>query len=344
MMTMLLRYIRFVAMALSLMVMLPSLAGAQQINPTAEAVREEQLLKDSKRLVGECSIPDQKACTLEQTRGRDWRWLYQTVLRLMGAGAILGIVAVVLVIYFVRGTIRIEHGRSGRMMVSFSAFERFVHWLATFCFIVLALTGLNITFGKALILPLVGPDAFATISRLGKSAHNYLGFPFTISVLMMIPLWIHWNLPNRLDLEWMKQGGGFGKKHPPADRFNFGQKQIYWVAVLGGLLVAATGYVLMFPFYGTGIVAMQVAQIVHGLVGLLLIAALVFHIYMATVGEEGAFEGMWDGTVDENWAKQHHSIWYDREVGRATSAWRGAAAGAERSSPKAALQQAGQRS
>ena len=67
-------------------------------------------------------------------------------------------------------------------------------------------------------------------------------------------------------------GGGFFKKHPPADRFNFGQKQIYWVAVLGGLLVAATGYLLMFPFYRTGIVAMQLAHLVHGLVGLLLIA------------------------------------------------------------------------
>ena len=145
-----------------------TLVGAQQINPTAESVREEQLLQQSKRIIGECSIPDQKACTIEQVRGRDWRWLYQTVLRLMGAGAILGLIAVVAVIYFVRGTIRIEHGRTGRMMVSFSAFERFVHWLATFCFIILALSGLNITFGKELLLPLIGPRAFATISQLGK--------------------------------------------------------------------------------------------------------------------------------------------------------------------------------
>jgi formate dehydrogenase subunit gamma len=313
----LLRLVRCVVLTLSLLIVLPTLAGAQQVNPTAESVREEQLLQQNvKRITGECSIPDQKACTLEQLRGRDWRYLYQTVLRLVGAGAILGLIAVVLVIYFVRGTVRIEHGRSGRKMVSFSAFERFVHWLATTCFIILALTGLNITFGKELLLPLIGPDAFAAISRWGKYAHNYLSFPFTLSVLLMVPLWIHWNLPTRFDLQWMLEGGGFGKTHPPTDRFNAGQKSIYWVVVLGGLLVAASGYLLMFPFYGTGIAAMQLGQLVHGAVGLLYIAALVFHIYMATVGEEGAFESMWDGVVDENWAKQNHSVWYEREVGK----------------------------
>jgi formate dehydrogenase subunit gamma len=201
-------------------------------------------------------------------------------------------------------------------MVRFSTFERFVHWSATVSFIILALTGLNITFGKELILPLVGPDAFAKMSQLGKYAHNYLSFPFTISIVLMFLMWIAWNLPSRVDIQWMMEGGGFGKKHPPADLFNAGQKSIFWVVVLGGALVAATGYLLMLPFYGTGIVAMQIAQMAHAAIALLYIAAMLFHIYMGTVGEEGAFEGMWDGVVDENWAKQHHSIWYEREVAK----------------------------
>jgi formate dehydrogenase subunit gamma len=286
------------------------------VNPTVESVKEEQLLKQTKRIFGECTLPDQKACTLEQPRGRDWRSWYQGPLRLVGGLAILFMIAVVIAFYFVRGPIRIEHGRSGRIMKRFGAFERFVHWTATFCFIILALSGSNLTFGKVLLLPVIGPEAFAAISRWGKYAHNYLSFPFTLSVIAIFLMWIRWNLPSRLDIQWFLQGGGFGKQHPPSDLFNAGQKSIYWVVVLGGALVAATGYVLMLPFWLTGIVGMQIAHLVHALVALLYVAAMVFHVYMGTVGEEGAFEGMWDGTVDEEWAKQHHSVWYEREVAK----------------------------
>jgi formate dehydrogenase subunit gamma len=313
-----LRHLHFIAGALALAFMLLSAAPAraQQINPTAESVKEEQLLKQVPRISGACSLPDEWACTLEQPRGRDWRYLYQGPLRLIGVAAILGMLAFVGVFYLIRGSVRIEPGRSGRVMRRFSAFERGVHWVATVCFIILALSGLNITFGKELILPLVGPEAFSALSRWGKYAHNFLSFPFTLSVIAIFLMWIRWNMPNRLDIQWMMEGGGFGKKHPPVDLFNAGQKSIYWVVVLGGAFVAVTGYVLMLPFHGTGIVGMQIAQLVHVIVALLYMAGMVFHVYMATVGEEGAFEGMWDGTVDENWAKQHHSIWYEREAAK----------------------------
>jgi formate dehydrogenase subunit gamma len=314
-MAILVRLIRSVALALAMALTLPVLAGAQWINPTAEAVQEQQLLTRTERIAGDCSIPDQKACTLEQLHGRDWTWFNESPMRLIGGGAILALIALVAAIYLVRGTAYIEHGRSGRMMLIFSAFERFVHWLTASCFFILALTGLNITFGKLLLLPLIGPAAFSTISRWGTYAHNSFSFPFTIGVLLMIPIWIHWNIPNRVDIQWMLEGGGFvGKKHPPADRFNAGQKSIYWVVVLGGMIAAATGYLLMFPYDGTEIAGMQLAQLVHGLVGLLYVAAMVFHVYMATIGEEGAFESIWDGVADENWAKQNHSVWYERQV------------------------------
>jgi formate dehydrogenase subunit gamma len=317
-MAILLRHIRLVigVLILACMALTAVPAGAQRINPTAESVKEEQLLNQTKRIAGECSLPDRKACTLEQPRGRDWRYWYQVPLRLVGGLAILGMIAFVIGFYLIRGSVRIEHGRSGRIMVRFSAFERFVHWTATICFILLALSGLNLTFGKTLLLPLIGPEAFTTISRWGKYAHNYLSFPFTLSVIAIFLMWIRWNLPNRLDIQWIREGGGFGKKHPPADLFNAGQKSIYWVVVLGGAFVAATGYVLMFPFWVTGIVGMQIAQLVHAIVALLYVAAMVFHIYMGTVGEEGAFEGMWDGTVDEEWSKQHHSVWHEREIAK----------------------------
>ena len=306
-------------------------AAAQQpsqVNPTASAVKEDQLLNQMRRIDGRCTLPDQKACTLEQPAGRDWRHFSQVTLPWIGAIAILGMLAVLVLFYLIRGMVRIEAGRSGRTVVRFNSFERFVHWMTAVCFVVLALSGLNITFGKDLLLPLLGPEAFTGWSQWAKYAHNYLSFPFTIGVVLIFLMWIAGNFPSRVDVEWLKEGGGIvGHGHPPAKRFNAGQKMIYWIVVLGGGAVAITGYLLMFPFWGTSIVGMQTAQVVHGIVGVLFVAAMLGHIYIGTIGMEGAFEAMGTGTVDENWAKQHHSLWLEEEkakgnVGAAPSSGR----------------------
>lgn len=184
------------------------------------------------------------------------------------------------------------------------------------CFVVLAISGLNITFGKALLLPLIGPGAFSAWTMAGKYAHNYLSFPFTIGVVPMFLMWVANNLPTRVDIQWIKQGGGMlGGVEPPAFRFNAGEKLIFWLVVIGGGVAAATGYILLFPFYGTGIANMQLAQIVHSVVGLLFIASMLVHAYMGTLGMAGAYEGMANGYVDVNWAKSHHSLWYEEEMG-----------------------------
>jgi formate dehydrogenase subunit gamma len=86
--------------------------------------------------------------------------------------------------------------------------------------------------------------------------------------------------------------------------------------VLGGGAAAVSGYLLMFPFYGTGIAGMQLAQIVHGTVAVLFVGAMLAHIYIGTIGMEGAFEAMGTGEVDVNWAKQHHSLWLAEEQAR----------------------------
>src|SRR5262249_5339325 len=201
--------------------------------------------------------------------------------------------------------------------VRFNSFERFVHWMTATCFIVLAISGLNITFGRPLLLPLIGHEAFSEWSQWAKYAHNYLSFPFTIGVVLIFLMWIAGNIPNRADVDWLKRGGGIvGHDHPPANRFNAGQKAIYWIVVIGGGLVAVTGYALMFPFYLSGIEGMQLAQIVHSIVAMLFIAAMLGHIYIGTIGMEGAFEAMGSGTVDVNWAREHHSLWLEQENAR----------------------------
>jgi formate dehydrogenase subunit gamma len=306
------------AVALIVAVAVPASLNAQQptsVNPTAQSVKEQQLLQELGRIQGRGSIPDVKSSTIEQPAGRDWRFFHEVTLHWIGGIAVLGMLALLVAFYLIRGMVRIESGRSGRTLVRFSVFERFVHWMTATCFVILALTGLNITFGKDLLLPLIGPDAFSTWSQWAKYAHNYLSFPFTLGVVLIFLMWLAGNIPNRADVEWLKEGGGIvGHKHPPAYRFNAGQKMIYWIVVLGGAAVAATGYLLMFPFYVTDIAGMQIAQVIHGVVAVLFVAVMLAHIYIGTIGMQGAFEAMWDGTVDLNWAKEHHALWVDEEM------------------------------
>jgi formate dehydrogenase subunit gamma len=333
-MTSLLAHLREVMAALALLGLLALVvpAGAQQstsVNPTASSVKEDQLLRQLKQVEGRGSIPDVKSYVIEHPAGRDWRQFHEVTLVWIGAIVILAMLALLVIFYLSRGMLRIESGRSGRKIVRFNAFERFVHWMTATCFIIQALSGLNITFGKRLLLPLMGPEAFTTWSEWAKYAHNYLSFPFTLGVILIFFMWIGGNIPNRVDLEWLRRGGGIiGHDHPPAYRFNAGQKAIYWIQVLAGAAIAVSGYVLIFPFYGTDINSMEIANTVHGVIAMLFIAVMIAHIYIGTIGMEGAFEAMGSGEVDLNWAKEHHSLWVEEEVaqGRTAPAARRAAA------------------
>ena len=305
---------------LALAVALP--ASAQQpssVNPSASAVKEQQLLNalQGGSISGRVSIPDQKSANLIHPAGRDWRQFHEVTLRWIGAIAVLGMLIVLIAFYLIRGQVKLESGFSGRRIVRFNAFERFVHWMTATCFIILAISGLNITFGKPLLMPLIGEGAFAAWAQWAKYAHNYLSFPFTIGVFCIFLIWIAGNIPNKVDAEWIKRGGGIvGHDHPPAYRFNAGQKLIYWIVVLGGTAAAISGYLLMFPFYGTGMQGMQLAQTVHAIIAVLFVAAMLGHIYIGTIGMEGAFEAMGEGAVDVNWAKEHHRLWLEQEMAR----------------------------
>jgi formate dehydrogenase subunit gamma len=323
-MTRLRAYFRLIigTLALAFVVAAAAPAGAQQpVNPTASAVQEEQLLnalRGGDAISGRITIPDRKAATLIQPEGRDWRQFHNGTLRWVGLIAIIGMLIALVAFYLWRGMVMIRSGRSGRVIVRFNAFERFIHWMTAACFIILAITGLNITFGRPLFASSFGSEAFTAWSQWAKYAHNYLSFPFTIGVIVIFLMWIAGNIPNRTDVEWMKQGGGMidPDKHPAAYRFNAGQKMIYWIVVLGGAAMAITGYILMFPFSVTDMAGMQTTQMVHGIIAVLFVAAMLAHIYIGTMGMEGAFEAMGTGTVDENWAREHHSLWLEEERAR----------------------------
>ena len=284
-------------------------------NPTASVVDEQTLLREAPRIEGRIDIPDPKASVLIEPAGRTWEYFHEALLHRVSAIVILGTIAILGLAYLILGQIRIAEGRSGKKILRFKAFERFAHWLTAVSFVALALTGLNITFGKTLLLPLIGPDAFARVSQAAKYVHDFTGFSFAVGLVLITVIFFWDNRFEKVDLDWIKQGGGFIKeKHAPAGRFNFGEKLVYWLSVAAGVAVSVSGFLLLFPFYGVDIVGMQLAQVVHAVVAVLFVALILAHIYIGTIGMEGAFEAMGTGEVDLNWAKEHHDLWLAEQL------------------------------
>jgi formate dehydrogenase subunit gamma len=312
------------AFAIAGLVTLATPVNAQQdvlVNPTASSVKEDQLLREVPRIEGQITIPDRRERVLIQPEGRTWRYFHEVVLRWFGAIIIVMTVVALAAAYLILGPIRLESGRSGHKVPRFSPFERFVHWTTAVSFILLGLTGLNVTFGKKLLLPLMGPDAFSRFSETAKYLHDFMAFPFMFGIALMAALWLKDNVFEPIDWEWLRQGGGFIKRrHPPARRFNAGEKLVFWLALAAGAAIAASGLLLLFPFYLTNIAGMQIAQVMHGIVAMLFVALILGHIYIGTIGMEGAFEAMWTGEVDLNWAKEHHRQWLEEKPAKRNDA------------------------
>jgi formate dehydrogenase subunit gamma len=325
------RILPVLALALGLGLALPAAAQiggpvtGTPTNPAPSGISAEELelqkALQGGRIGGRISIPDERASALVQPAGRDWRQFHNVTLAWTGGIAVLGMLAIIVMFYLTRGRIAIDSGRSGHTIQRFNLLERTAHWMTAGSFVVLALTGINLTFGRWLVMPLIGQEAFATLATWGKFAHNYLSFPFTLGIVLLFLLWVKDNIPNGRDVGWMKAAGGlFGHEHPPAGRFNAGQKMVFWITVGGGTLVAISGYLLIFPFWFTDIAGQQVAHMVHGVISVLMIAAMLGHIYIGSLGMEGAFDAMGSGQVDLNWAKEHHSLWVEEETRKAREA------------------------
>jgi len=287
---------------------------------------------------GTVSIEDKKAGIMIQSEGENWRAIRNGPLSVWGSWAIFGVIAILALFFLLRGRIKVDHGLSGRTVERFNGLERFAHWLLANCFILLALTGLNVMYGRYVLKPLIGAEAFATITALGKYVHNYVGFAFMVGIVLIVVLWIRHNFPNKYDMIWLAKGGGMFTKgsHPPARKFNAGQKLLFWLVVLGGISISVSGISLMFPFefhmfagtfsalnvFGLGLPTeltpmeeMQLSQLWHAIMAVLLIAAIIGHIYIGTLGMEGAFDAMGTGKVDRNWAREHHALWLEEEEG-----------------------------
>jgi len=273
---------------------------------------------------------------LIQDGGMPWLQLREGPIITYGGGAILGFIALLVVFYFVRGKIMIDGGPAGTTIQRFKAVERFGHWLLAGSFIALGLTGLLTLMGRTFLIPVIGHEAFATIATGSKWIHNNIAWSFMLGLVMTFVMWVAHNIPNKLDWQWLKAGGGlFTHGHPSAKKFNAGQKIIFWTVMILGASVSLSGLSLLFPFQmpmfadtfavinsvlGTSFPTdlapheeMQYANIWHSIVAFVMMLAIIAHIYIGSVGMEGAFDAMGNGQVDLEWARQHHDLWVAEE-------------------------------
>jgi formate dehydrogenase subunit gamma len=281
---------------------------------------------------GGVSIPDRRAGILIQSEGDSWRAVRNGPMSIYGGWLLLAMLIILALYFLVRGRIRIDGGFSGRTVERFNGIERFAHWLTASSFCVLGLTGLNTLYGRYVIKPWLGPEGFSALTMWSKYAHNFIAFAFMVGLVMILVLWVRENILNRYDLIWLAKGGGMFSKHvhPPAKKFNAGQKILFWLVILAGGSVSYTGIALMFPFefapfswtfaifnaFGSDlptdlspITEAQLSQLWHAILSLVMIGVIIAHIYIGWIGMEGAYDAMGSGQVDENWAREHHNLW-----------------------------------
>jgi formate dehydrogenase subunit gamma len=260
------------------------------------------------------TVQGRETNVLVQSWGETWRQIRNGPVTFWGGWLVVGVLAVLAALYFVFGSVKLHDRPSGRLIHRFSALEQIAHWTTAISFVVLGLSGLIMFFGKHVLLPVVGYTLFAWLTALAKNLHNFVGPFFIVAVTIFIVLFIRDNLPRAYDLRWFARSWAYitGKEHVPSGRFNAGEKVWFWFGVLGlSVVVAWSGVILLFPNFDQTRSVMQEAWIWHAVAALIYIALALGHIYLGTLGVEGAYQAMRTGYVDEVWAKEHHEIWYN---------------------------------
>ncbi len=247
--------------------------------------------------------------------GEAWRQVRNNWIIPYGAAVMLIVLGAIAIFYWRKGSLPLHGAETGRKIERFTPLERSAHWANAIAFCILAVSGLVMAFGKFVILPVVGATLFGWLTFALKNAHNFAGPVFAVSLVVVIITFARDNLPRAEDLRWLVHGGGlFGGKEIASHRFNAGEKVLFWAGVfLLGLVVVGSGLVLdkLLPslVYERG--TMQIAHMVHAAAAMLMMAMFLGHIYMGTIGMQGAYKAMRTGYVDETWAKEHHELWLD---------------------------------
>jgi formate dehydrogenase subunit gamma len=261
------------------------------------------------------SLPGVEKNRLIQGEGREWREFRNGPITRYGGWMFAFAFLVLLAFFLYRGPIKVHGAPTGRLIERFNAVERTTHWVLAISFVLLALSGIMILWGKHIVLPWLGYTGNSWLTIVSKNLHNFIGPLFIFAVAVMALLFLKDNLPRSYDIDWMKKFGGMFSKsgeEVPSGRFNAGEKVVYWAGLLGlGAAMSITGLILDFPNWNQGRELMQQANVIHAIGAVLFISMIMGHAYLGTIGMQGAYRAMRDGFVDETWAKEHHAIWYD---------------------------------
>ena len=283
--------------------------GVSSISPGSELWREVRQ-RDGVTLEGTSQVKSVDSGVLINARGEEWARFRITKLSSYGGIAIAAVFVIVILLYVVRGKIPVDGGLSGRMVRRFTDYERIVHWTLAIVFLFLAITGLILLLGKPLLLPLLGKEVFSVFASASKEGHNLFGPLFLVSLVMIFLSFVRRNIYEKGDLTWLLKGGGLiGDGHVSGGFFNMGEKTWYWMVILIGFVIAISGLILVSPFFGQGRWIMELSHVIHTIGALILITVSVGHMYLGSIGSEGALEGMQSGYVDIKWADAHHDRW-----------------------------------
>lgn len=290
--------------------------GISNPNPGAQFWRDVR--QRDKEVVGSTQVQGVDTGILISQEGEEWRQ-FRVQQFVPYSAVIYGVsIALLLLYYLLRGKIRIDGGRSGAIVERITKTERYIHWFAAVIFVLLAVTGIIILYGRWVLIPLLGPEGFSVTANACKVIHNYIGPLFLVAVVLLFFGFIRdsW-FDLKVDTNWVLKGGGYlGGGHASSGKFNAGQKAWFWVAILGGLVLVVSGLILDFSNYGQGRMLMQDAHIVHSISSVIVIAFFLLHLYLGTIGVEGSLEAIVSGNVDENFIKQHHDLWYEEVRGK----------------------------
>ena len=268
---------------------------------------------------------DSEGNVIVQRGGNTWRLLRNGPIALITGTILLAVPFLIFVFWRAFRPHPLEPSPTGRRIQRFTGWERHVHWATAYTFIALAITGIIIMFGKKILLPWMGHTLFSWVAIIGKYIHNVVGPLFILCSILMFFTFLRRNFFNRVDWQWVKKGGGLvTQEHVPAGFFNAGEKTWFWGGVVMlGLVMSITGLILDFVTFGQTRYVLQMANYLHIIGATLYMVGAMGHIYLGTLGSPGAYQAMREGSVDENWAKAHHALWYEEVksgAGSATSA------------------------
>jgi formate dehydrogenase subunit gamma len=282
-------------------------------NPGAELWRNVRQRDGT--IQGSTQMRGTDANSLINVSGEAWRQYRMLDLIPKASIALLVTLIGVLLFRVIRGNILLEAGRSGIKILRFSTSQRVIHWVTAILFIILSLTGLLLLFGRSVLIPLIGAEAFSYFAVSAKFLHDYLGPAFAVSLVFLFIFFVKGNVPSlKQDLAWLAKGGGMFGRHASADRYNAGEKGWFWIAAFVGGAIVVSGFVLDFPIFGQSRETMELFHVIHTIAATLIVIASIGHIYMGTIAMDGTLEVMKTGYCDSNWAKEHHDIWYEKQL------------------------------